>query len=156
MSLLSRVLFGVLKGVALVVFTATADACFFLSELVGNLLVISLWLDKLSFSRAQVVQRRASLLNYMLFLRLTPTSSNIFINVVSPIVDVLYRIFFTETFIRLILIVYITIRTLITLEELQSSNSNTINDIYDINLTATLFLIGIVSVTPTLMRKTKS
>ncbi|KAK8360931.1 hypothetical protein V6Z12_A03G004500 [Gossypium hirsutum] len=93
MSLLAGALFGVFKGVALVVFTATAGAssCYFLSKVVGRPLVFSLWPDKLSFFQAQVAQRRECLLNYMLFLRLTPTLPNAFINVASPIVDIPYR-----------------------------------------------------------------
>jgi uncharacterized membrane protein YdjX (TVP38/TMEM64 family) len=56
MSLLAGALFGVLKGVALVVFTATAGAssCYFLSKLIGRPLVFSLWPDKLSFFQEQV------------------------------------------------------------------------------------------------------
>ncbi|MBA0851778.1 hypothetical protein Goshw_026001, partial [Gossypium schwendimanii] len=56
MSLLAGALFGVFKGVALVVFTATAGAssCYFLSKVVGRPLVFSLWPDKLSFFQAQV------------------------------------------------------------------------------------------------------
>ncbi|XVE65315.1 hypothetical protein DITRI_Ditri07aG0171000 [Diplodiscus trichospermus] len=153
MSLLAGALFGVFKGVALVVFTATAGAssCYFLSKLIGRPLVFSLWPDKLSFFQAQVAQRRDSLLSYMLFLRLTPTLPNLFINVASPIVDVPYHIFFTATFIGLIPAAYITVRAGIALGELRS-----VGDLYDFNSIATLFLIGVVSVTPTLMSKTKS
>ena len=57
MSLLAGSLFGVFKGVALVVFTATAGAssCYFLSKLIGRPLVSFLWPDKLSFFQAQVI-----------------------------------------------------------------------------------------------------
>lgn len=58
----------------------------------------------------QVAQRREKLLNYMLFLRVTPTLPNTFINVASPIVDVPYRIFFMATFIGLIPAAYVTVR----------------------------------------------
>ncbi|KAH1089000.1 hypothetical protein J1N35_016257 [Gossypium stocksii] len=153
MSLLAGALFGVFKGVALVVFTATAGAssCYFLSKVVGRPLVFSLWPDKLSFFQAQVAQRRECLLNYMLFLRLTPTLPNTFINVASPIVDIPYRIFFLATFIGLIPAAYITVKAGIALGELQS-----VGDLYDLKSIATLFIIGVVSVTPTLMSKTKS
>ncbi|GKU95775.1 hypothetical protein SLEP1_g9095 [Rubroshorea leprosula] len=153
MSLLAGALFGVLKGVALVVFAATAGAssCYFLSKLIGRPLVFSLWPDKLSFFQAQVAQRRKGLLNYMLFLRLTPTLPNTFINVASPIVDVPYHIFFLATFIGLIPAAFITVRAGIALGDLQS-----VGDLYDFNSIATLFLIGVVSVTPTLMSKNKS
>ncbi|XP_010274274.1 PREDICTED: uncharacterized membrane protein At4g09580-like isoform X1 [Nelumbo nucifera] len=152
MSLLAGALFGVLKGVALVVFTATAGAssCYFLSKLIGRPLVFSLWPDKLSFFQAQVAKRRDSLLNYMLFLRVTPTLPNTFINVASPIVDVPYHIFFLATFFGLIPAAYVTVRAGITLGELQS-----VGDLYDFQAIATMFLIGVVTVTPTLMSKSK-
>ncbi|KAK9120557.1 hypothetical protein Syun_018174 [Stephania yunnanensis] len=152
MSLLAGALFGVFKGVALVVFTATAGAssCYFLSKLIGRPLVFSLWPDKLSFFQSQVAKRREGLLNYMLFLRVTPTLPNTFINVASPIVDVPYHIFFLATFIGLIPAAYVTVRAGIALGELRS-----IGDLYDFQAMATLFLIGVVSVTPTLMSKNK-
>lgn len=114
MSLLAGALFGVFKGVALVVFTATSGAscCYFLSKLIGRPLVFSLWPDKLSFFQAQVAKRRERLLNYMLFLRVTPTLPNTFINVASPIVDVPYHIFFFGTVIGLIPAAYVTVRVL--------------------------------------------
>ncbi|KAF9685551.1 hypothetical protein SADUNF_Sadunf03G0066300 [Salix dunnii] len=153
MSLLAGALFGVLKGVALVVLTATAGAssCYFLSKLIGRPLVFSLWPDKLSFFQEQVARRRGGLLNYMLFLRLTPTLPNTFINVASPIVDVPYHIFFLATLIGLIPAAYVTVKAGIALGELQS-----IGDLYDFNSIATLFLIGIVSITPALVSKSES
>nr|GMD76225.1 uncharacterized membrane protein At4g09580 [Ipomoea batatas] len=148
MSLLAGALFGVFKGVALVVFAATAGAssCYFLSKLIGRPLVFSLWPDKLTFFQNQVAKRRKGLLNYMLFLRVTPTLPNTFINVASPIVDVPYHIFFLATFIGLIPATYVTVRAGIALSELQS-----LGDLYDFNSIATLFVIGAVSITPTLM-----
>ncbi|KAI3453388.1 hypothetical protein Pfo_010051 [Paulownia fortunei] len=154
MSLLAGALFGVFKGVALVVFTATAGAssCFFLSKIIGRPLVFSLWPDKLTFFQAQVAKRRERLLNYMLFLRVTPTLPNMFINVASPIVDVPYHIFFLATFIGLIPAAFVTVRAGIALGELQS-----VGDLYDFQSIATLFLIGVVTVTPTLIgNKSKS
>ncbi|OIV92993.1 hypothetical protein TanjilG_20655 [Lupinus angustifolius] len=150
MSLLAGALFGIFKGVALVVFTATAGAssCFFLSKIIGRPLLSSLWPEKLKFFQNQVARRRKSLLNYMLFLRLTPTLPNTFINFASPIMDVPYHIFFMATVIGLIPAAYVTVRAGLALGELQS-----IGDLYDFNSIATLFLIGIVSVTPTLMSK---
>ncbi|KAF7829210.1 putative membrane protein [Senna tora] len=150
MSLLAGALFGIFKGVALVVFNATAGAssCYFLSKLIGRPLVFCLWPDKLKFFQDQVAKRRKRLLNYMLFLRLTPTLPNTFINVASPIVDVPYHIFFLGTVIGLIPAAYVTVRAGLALGELQS-----MGDLYDFNSIATLFLIGVVSVTPTLMTK---
>lgn len=58
----------------------------------------------------QVTKRREKLLNYMLFLRVTPTLPNTFINLASPIVDVPYHIFFFATLIGLIPAAYVTVR----------------------------------------------
>ncbi|OAY62663.1 putative membrane protein [Ananas comosus] len=152
MSLLAGALFGVFHGVALVVFAATAGAssCFFLSKLVGRPIVFSLWPDKLSFFQAQVAKRREKLLNYMLFLRVTPALPNTFINFASAIVDVPYHIFFLATLIGLIPAAYVTVRAGIALGELRS-----LGDLYDFQSVATLFFIGIISITPTLMSKTQ-
>ncbi|XP_044466223.1 uncharacterized membrane protein At4g09580-like [Mangifera indica] len=153
MSLLAGSLFGVIKGVALVVFSATAGAssCYFLSKLIGRPLVFTLWPDKLVFFQDQVARRRENLLNYMLFLRLTPTLPNTFINVASPIVDVPYHIFFLATVIGLIPAAYVTVKAGIALGELQS-----LGDLYDFNSVATLFFIGVISITPTLISKSKT
>ncbi|KAJ3707031.1 hypothetical protein LUZ61_010736 [Rhynchospora tenuis] len=153
MSLLAGALFGVIRGVALVVFAATAGAssCYFLSYLVGRPLAVSLWPDKLTFFQAQVAKRRQKLLNYMLFLRVTPTLPNTFINFASPIVDVPYHIFFFATLVGLIPAAYVTVRAGIALGELRS-----LGDLYDFQSIATLFFIGIVSVTPTLLSKNQS
>ncbi|BAF15631.2 Os04g0592600, partial [Oryza sativa Japonica Group] len=150
MSLLAGSLFGQLRGVALVVFAASAGAssCFFLSKLIGKPLVFSLWPDKLMFFQKQVAKRREKLLNYMLFLRVTPTLPNTFINLASPIVDVPYHIFLLATLIGLIPASYVTVRAGIALGELTS-----LSDLYDTQSIALLFLIGIVSVTPTLLGK---
>ncbi|GMH22593.1 hypothetical protein Nepgr_024436 [Nepenthes gracilis] len=153
MSLLAGALFGVFKGMTLVVFAATAGAssCYFLSKSIGRPLILSVWPDKLSFFQAQVAKRRKRLLNYMLFLRVTPTLPNAFINVASPIVDVPYHIFFLATFMGLIPASFVTVKAGLALGELQS-----LSDLYDFQSIAALFLIGIVMITPSLLSQSKS
>ncbi|RRT43738.1 hypothetical protein GW17_00047586 [Ensete ventricosum] len=150
MSILAGALFGVVGGMVLVILAATAGAssCYFLSKIIGRPLVFSLWPDKLSFFQAQVAKRREKLLNYILFLRVTPTLPNTFINMASPIVDVPYPIFFLATLIGLIPAAYVTVRAGTALGELKS-----VADLYDFQSIATLFFIGIVTVTPTLISK---
>lgn len=150
LSLLAGALFGVTKGLALVLFTATAGAssCYFLSKLIGRPIAFWLWPEKLRFFRAQVAQRREKLLNYMLFLRITPTLPNTFINLASPIVDVPYHIFFFATFFGLIPATYITVRAGLALGELRS-----VADLYDSRTIAVLFFIGLVSVAPTIVSR---
>lgn len=58
----------------------------------------------------QIAKRRDKLLNYMLFLRITPTLPNLFINLASPIVDVPFHVFFLATLVGLVPAAYITVR----------------------------------------------
>ncbi|CAL9020926.1 unnamed protein product [Prunus brigantina] len=150
MSLLAGALFGVMRGLLLVVFNATAGAssCFFLSKLIGRPLVSWLWPEKLRFFQAEIAKRREKLLNYMLFLRITPTLPNLFINLASPIVDIPFHVFFLATFIGLIPASYITVRAGLALGELKS-----VKDLYDFKTLVVLFLIGSVIIFPTLLKR---
>jgi len=112
MSLLAGALFGVIKGGILVVFTATAGAssCYFVSKLIGRPIVSWLWPEKLRYFQSEIAKRKEKLLNYMLFLRITPTLPNTFINMASPIVDIPFHIFFAATLVGLIPASYITVK----------------------------------------------
>ncbi|KAG9149162.1 hypothetical protein Leryth_003155 [Lithospermum erythrorhizon] len=150
MSLLAGALFGVLKGLFLVVFNATAGAssCFFLSKLIGRPIISWLWPEKLRVFQAEIARHRDKLLNYMLFLRVTPTLPNLFINLASPIVDIPFHIFFFATVIGLIPAAYITVRAGLALGDLKS-----VKDLYDFKTLSVLFLIGLVAIVPTLLKR---
>ncbi|KAM1686463.1 hypothetical protein FF1_034289 [Malus domestica] len=150
MSLLAGALFGVIRGLILVVCNATAGAssCFFLSKLIGRPLVSWLWPERLRFFQAEIAKRREKLLNYMLFLRITPTLPNLFINLASPIVDIPFHIFFLATFVGLIPASYITVRAGLALGDLKS-----VKDLYDFKTLFVLFLIGSVIILPTILKR---
>lgn len=150
MSLLAGALFGVVKGVLLVVFTATsgASSCYFLSKMIGRPLITWLWPEKLRFFQSEIAKRRDKLLNYMLFLRITPSLPNTFINVASPIVDIPFHVFFLATLVGLIPATYITVRAGLALGDLKS-----VRDLYDFKTLVVLFLIGFVSMVPTILKR---
>ncbi|TQD86361.1 hypothetical protein C1H46_028119 [Malus baccata] len=153
-TLASTVVLGFLFGLLAVYLTMPASDYSFLKlpRSLQDLRILRVHLeDYTSAYTAQVAKRREGLLNYMLFLRLTPTLPNTFINVASPIVDVPYHIFFLATSIGLIPAAYVTVRAGLALGELRS-----LGDLYDFNSIATLFFIGVVSITPTLVSKSKS
>lgn len=149
MSLLAGALFGV-KGIFLVVFNATAGAssCFFLSKLIGRPIVVWLWPEKLKFFQAEIAKRRDNLLNYMLFLRITPTLPNLFINLASPIVDIPFHVFLLATVVGIIPASYITVRAGLALGDL-----NSVKDLYDMKTLIVLFLIGFISIIPTVLKR---
>ncbi|KAK4483866.1 hypothetical protein RD792_011075 [Penstemon davidsonii] len=150
MSLLAGALFGVVRGIFLVVFNATAGAssCYFLSKLIGKPIVSWLWPEKLRYFQGEIAKRREKLLNYMLFLRVTPTLPNLFINLASPIVDIPFHTFFLATVIGLIPASYITVRAGLALGDLKS-----VKDLYDFKTLALLFLIGSLLLIPTLLKR---
>lgn len=150
MSLLAGALFGVIKGIFLVVFNATAGAssCYFLSKLIGRPIVSWLWPEKLKFFQGEITKRKDKLLNYMLFLRITPTLPNLFINLASPIMDIPFHVFFTATVIGLIPASYITVRAGLALGDLKS-----VKDLYDFKTLSVLFLIGFFSILPTILKR---
>lgn len=153
MSLLAGALFGVIKGLFLVVLNATAGAssCYFLSKLIGRPLVNWLWPEKLIFFQAEIAKRNDKLLNYMLFLRITPTLPNTFINLASPIVDIPFHIFFLATCVGLIPASYITVRAGLALGDLKS-----VKDLYDFKTLSVLFLIGSISIVPTILKRKRT
>ncbi|KAK9109926.1 hypothetical protein Sjap_017986 [Stephania japonica] len=153
MSLLAGALFGVIRGLLLVVFNATAGAssCYFLSKLIGRPIINWLWPERLRFFQAEIAKRREKLLNYMLFLRITPTLPNTFINLASPIVDIPFHVFFFATLLGLIPASYITVRAGLALGDLKS-----VKDLYDFKTLAVLFLIGFVSMAPTILKRKRT
>ncbi|KAF2592489.1 hypothetical protein F2Q70_00045298 [Brassica cretica] len=98
----------------------------------------------------QIGKRRDKLLNYMLFLRITPTLPNLFINLASPIVDVPFHIFFLATLVGLIPAAYITVRAGLAIGDLKS-----VKDLYDFKTLSVLFLIGFISILPTILKRKK-
>uniref|UniRef100_A0A6N2MEC3 VTT domain-containing protein n=1 Tax=Salix viminalis TaxID=40686 RepID=A0A6N2MEC3_SALVM len=143
-------LFGVVRGLFLVVFNATAGAssCFFLSKLIGRPLVNWLWPEKLRIFQSEIAKRKEKLLNYLLFLRITPTLPNLFINLASPIMDIPFHIFFLATLLGLIPASYITVKAGLALGDLKS-----VKDLYDFKTLSVLFLIGSISIVPTLLKR---
>ncbi|KNA14702.1 hypothetical protein SOVF_104560 [Spinacia oleracea] len=153
MSLLAGALFGVSRGLLLVVFNSTAGAscCYFLSKLIGRPIVNWLWPEKLRFFQGEIAKRREKLMNYMLFLRVTPTLPNLFINLASPIVDIPFHVFFLATVVGLIPASFITVRAGLALGELKS-----VKDLYDFKTLAVLFLIGSVIIFPAIMKRKRT
>lgn len=152
MSLLAGSLFGVAQGMALVVFTASAGAscCYLLSKLIGRPLAMWLWGDKLHYFTREVAKRKDYLFNYMLFLRVTPTLPNTFINVCSPIVNIPYPIFIGATVVGLVPATFVTVRAGVALNTLSS-----FRELYDFKTVAAFFCIGLVAVVPTILNRSQ-
>ncbi|XP_061420406.1 transmembrane protein 41B [Lethenteron reissneri] len=76
-----------------------ASFCYMLSYLVGRPIVHKYLSEKAAAWSDNVNKHREHLLNYIIFLRITPFLPNWFINITSPVINVPLGVFFVGTFI---------------------------------------------------------
>ncbi|TMS34591.1 hypothetical protein L596_002149 [Steinernema carpocapsae] len=76
-----------------------AAVCYFVSLLVGRKLVMRYFPGRVAKWQLDIQKQQDHLLNYIIFLRITPVLPNWFINIASPVLDVPLRDFFFGTFI---------------------------------------------------------
>lgn len=104
LSVIGGRLFGLFFGVlAVCCLTATgACFCYLLSYYIGRSLVQKLFPQKLALFGNEIQKHKHSILNYLLFLRMTPVVPSWFINIASPIFDVPLVPFALSTFLGII------------------------------------------------------
>ncbi|XP_038063184.1 transmembrane protein 41B-like [Patiria miniata] len=100
LSILSGFLFPFPLALLLVCLCSAIGAsnCYLLSYLVGVRLVMKYIPDRVESWSATVAKQRQHLLNYIIFLRITPFLPNWFINITSPVLKVPITPFFIGTF----------------------------------------------------------
>ena len=77
-----------------------ASFCYMLSYLVGRPVVYKYLTEKAVKWSQQVERHREHLINYIIFLRITPFLPNWFINITSPVINVPLKVFFYWHFSR--------------------------------------------------------
>ncbi|MBN3281110.1 TM41B protein, partial [Polyodon spathula] len=75
-----------------------ASFCYMLSYLVGRPVVYKYLTERAVKWSHQVDKHRGHLINYIVFLRITPFLPNWFINITAPVINVPLRVFFIGTF----------------------------------------------------------
>ncbi|BDA42227.1 Transmembrane protein 41 homolog [Coccomyxa sp. Obi] len=145
LSLLSGALFGTLQGLFLVAVVSTLGscACFMLSRLVGKSLAHAVWPDQLKTFEQEVQKRKGDLLNYIIFLRVTPLLPNIFINIASPVVNVPIFPFALGTLIGCLPNNFLAVNAGSKLGELKA-----FTDLYDAKILLVGCGVGVVAVFP--------
>ncbi|KAJ9583586.1 hypothetical protein L9F63_022059 [Diploptera punctata] len=126
LSILSGYLFSFPIALTLICFCSATGAslCYILSHFLGRRLVNKYFPHKVSEWSITVNKHRENLLNYIIFLRVTPFLPNWFINIASPIIDVPLFKFWLGTFIGVAPPSFIAIQTGKTLQTLSSSSSS--------------------------------
>lgn len=150
LSVLAGGLFGFRAGLALVTAVSTAGACscYALSSLCGRAAVQALWPARLEQFSAGVTARRAHLLNYLVFLRVTPLLPNTFINVASPIVGVPLWVFIAGTALGCLPNHLIAVSAGCRLGELES-----LSDLYDRRLLLAGCAAGLLALAPIWLKR---
>ncbi|XP_060568157.1 transmembrane protein 41B-like isoform X2 [Ruditapes philippinarum] len=150
LSILSGFLFPFFLALFMVCFCSGIGAtfCYLLSYLVGRRLVIKYIPEKVSDWQSHVNHHREHLLNYIIFLRITPFLPNWFINIASPVINVPLLPFFIGTFLGVAPPSFVAIQAGTTLHQLTSSG-----DAVSYTSMIILAVFALVSLLPVLFKK---
>jgi len=124
-----------------------ASICYLLSYLLGRRLVFKYFPERAASWSLQVARQRDHMLNYMIFLRITPFFPNWFINITSPVIDVPFGPFFWGTFIGVAPPSIVAIHAGTTLQKLTSSK-----DILSWSSFGMLVSLAILSIIPVALK----
>ncbi|GAB1861023.1 Transmembrane protein 41-like protein [Camponotus japonicus] len=125
-----------------------ATLCYLLSSLLGRRLLYRYFPDKAKEWAMVVDKHRHNLLNYMLFLRMTPFLPNWFINLASPVIGVPMMPFTVGTFFGVAPPSFIAIQAGQTLHKLTSSS-----DAWSWNSIIILCVFALLSLVPVLYKQ---
>ena len=125
-----------------------ASFCYLLSYLVGKRLVIRYIPERVTEWQNHVDKHRQHLLNYIIFLRITPFLPNWFINITSPVINVPLVPFFVGTFLGVIPPTFIAIQAGTTLHQLTSSS-----DMLSWTSIGMLAVFAVISLLPVIFKK---
>ncbi|GBM66372.1 Transmembrane protein 41B [Araneus ventricosus] len=125
-----------------------ASFCYLLSSQLGRKIVRRYFPERAAQWSRQVNKHQDHLLNYIIFLRITPFLPNWFINITSPVIGVPAYPFIFGTFLGVAPPSFVMIQAGTTLHELTSSA-----DIYSMNSIFMLCMMASVSLLPILFKR---
>ncbi|KYM76261.1 Transmembrane protein 41 like protein [Atta colombica] len=125
-----------------------ATLCYLLSSLLGRRLLYRYFPEKANEWTITVTKHRDNLLNYMLFLRMTPLLPNWFINLASPVIGVPIMPFTVGTFFGVAPPSFVAIQAGQTLHNLTSSS-----DAWSWNSVIVLCVFALFSLLPVLYKQ---
>ncbi|XP_034975319.2 transmembrane protein 41B [Zootoca vivipara] len=125
-----------------------ASFCYMLSYLVGRPVVYRYLTEKAVKWSQQVERHREHLINYIIFLRITPFLPNWFINITSPVINVPLKVFFIGTFLGVAPPSFVAIKAGTTLYQL-----TTAGEAVSWNSVFILMILAILSILPAIFQK---
>ncbi|KAK9869940.1 hypothetical protein WA026_006038 [Henosepilachna vigintioctopunctata] len=149
LSILSGFLFPFSVALSLVCTCSAigASMCFLLSQLLGRKIIMTYFPKRAEKWAAQVNNHKDNLLNYIIFLRVTPFLPNWFINLTAPVIGVPLMPFALGTFIGVAPPSFIAIQTGKTLQNMTSADGA-----LNLNSAALLILFGVISLIPVVLK----
>uniref|UniRef100_A0A914CVI4 Transmembrane protein 41B n=1 Tax=Acrobeloides nanus TaxID=290746 RepID=A0A914CVI4_9BILA len=127
-----------------------AAVCYYLSYLVGRKLVMKYFPDRISKWQNEVQKQRENLLNYIIFLRVTPILPNWFINIASPVIDVPIKPFFFGTLLGVAPPSFLFIQAGTTLQMMTDANA-----VWSWSSVAILAFFALLSLAPVFYKRYK-
>ncbi|XP_069079736.1 transmembrane protein 41B [Pleurodeles waltl] len=125
-----------------------ASFCYMLSYLVGRPVVYKYFTERAMKWSQQVDRHRDHLINYVIFLRITPFLPNWFINITSPVINVPLKVFFWGTFLGVAPPSFIAIKAGTTLFQL-----TTAGEAVSWNSVIVLVILAVLSILPAVFQK---
>ncbi|KAM9408583.1 transmembrane protein 41B isoform 2-T2 [Pholidichthys leucotaenia] len=125
-----------------------ASFCYMLSYLVGRPVVYKYLTERAQKWSQQVDKHRDHLINYIIFLRITPFLPNWFINITSPVINVPLGVFFIGTFLGVAPPSFVAINAGTTLYKL-----TTAGEAVSWNSLAVLGILAVLSILPVCFQK---
>ncbi|XP_067002522.1 transmembrane protein 41B [Anabrus simplex] len=149
LSILSGFLFPFPMALMLVCFCSASGAslCYMLSSVLGQRIVSKYFPQKAAQWGAIVDRHRNNILNYIIFLRVTPFLPNWFINIASPVIGVPLMPFWIGTFVGVAPPSFVAIQAGQTLHDL-----STASDAWSWNSVMLLTLFGVLSLAPVVLK----
>jgi len=149
LSILSGFLFSFPVALLLICFCSATGAsfCYLLSYLSGRRIIYRFFPQRVQEWSETVQRHKNNLLNYIIFLRVTPLIPNWFINITAPVLDVPLLQFWLGTFIGVGPPSVVAIQAGTTLHDLASAN-----DAVSWQSVIILLLVGVVSLVPIIMK----
>ncbi|CAK9299795.1 unnamed protein product [Gordionus sp. m RMFG-2023] len=127
-----------------------ASLCYFLSNFAGKKLINYYFPNHISDLSAKVNKHRSNILNYIIFLRITPILPNWLINLVCPILNIPLKPYFIGTFLGVappsILAIQMG-KTLLNMTAYPDDDTNN-NSIFDLKSMAFLLICALFSLLP--------
>ncbi|KAM5138707.1 transmembrane protein 41B [Mantella aurantiaca] len=125
-----------------------ASFCYMLSYVVGRPVVYKYLTEKAIKWSEQVERNRDHLINYIIFLRITPFLPNWFINITSPVINVPLKVFFLGTFLGVAPPSFVAIKAGTTLYQLTTAGEAV--SWYSVIV---LMILAVVSILPAIFQK---